>query len=247
MTFLYRFLLSCVCYSLASTVLFAQSALRDSLWTLRIKETTINMYYGSIKGNAPFFNGAEYTGHGQNIIGHPFFGSGNTFSGFLEYDGVLYNNVSMQYDIVDDAIIISDFTNNYFIRLNSKKIGRFSLYNFEFIQPSFYQGASKIPQDGFFQQLYNGSTIVLVKRKKVVIHKTTIEEKLNDRYGQFNSYYIRKGNDYLSIGRKKDIIQAFADKKNEIRKFIGENNLNFRKQPDEMLVRTAAYYDQIKK
>lgn len=247
MTFLYRFLFFCFCYSWFSPFLFAQNENRDSLWTLRIKEAAIKTYYQSIKENAPFFNGAEYTGHGQNIIGHPFFGNGNAYSGFLEYDGVLYNRVSMQYDIVDDAIIISDFTNNYFIRLNSKKIGRFSLYDFVFIQPSFYQNAGGVPQDGFFQQLYNGSTTILVKRKKVVIHKTTIEEKSNDRYGQFNSYYIRKGNEYLSIARKKDIIRAYADKKNEIRKFMGENKFNFRKQPDEMLIRTAAYYDKLKK
>ena len=247
MTFFYRFLLSCVCYSLASMLLFAQSENRDSLWTLRKKEEAIKTYYQSIKENAPFFNGAEYTGHGQNIIGHPFFANGNAYSGFLEYDGVLYNNVSMQYDIVDDAIIISDFTNNYFIRLNSKKIGRFTLYDYVFIQPSFYQGAGEVPENGFFQQLYNGSTTILVKRKKMVIHKTTMEEKSNDRYRQFNSYYIRKGNVYLAIGRNKDVIRAYADKKNEIRKFIGENKLNFRKKPDEMLERTAAYYDQLKK
>ena len=150
MTFFYRFLLSCVCYSLASMLLFAQSENRDSLWTLRKKEEAIKTYYQSIKENAPFFNGAEYTGHGQNIIGHPFFANVNAYSGFLEYDGVLYNNVYMQYDIVDDAIIISDFTNNYFIKLNNRKIGTFSLGNSVFVQPAFYKIKENIPGEGFY-------------------------------------------------------------------------------------------------
>ena len=217
----------------------------DSLWMLRIKETAIKTYYQSIKENAPFFNGAEYTGHGQNIIGHAFFGNGNAYNGFLEYDGVLYNNVSMQYDIVDDAIIISDFTNNYFIKLNTRKIGTFSLGNSVFVQPAFYKIKENIPGEGFYQQLYNGFTTVLVKQRKQVVYKATAEETIA-RFVQYNSYYIKKGLNYLPVSRKKDILEIYDDRKNEIRKFIEDNKLNFRKNPVTMLEKIAAYYDQIK-
>ncbi len=245
MIFLYRFLFTCFCYSSFSPFLFAQNENIDSLWTLRIKENVIKTYYQSIKENAPFFNGAEYTGHGQNVVGHPFFGSGNANSGFLEYDGVLYTNVSMKYDIVDDAIIVIDFTNNFNIKLNTRKIGTFSLGNNVFVQPAFYQLNENIPGEGFYQQLYNGFTTVLVKQRKQVIYKATDEGTIA-RFVPYNLYFIKKEADYLPITRKKDVLEIYRDRKGEIGKFIEENKLNFRKDPGTMLEKIAAYYDQIK-
>lgn len=245
--FFYRSIAYIFLYSIVSIQTIAQTEKKDSLLISTIQETATNRYYTSIKENAPFYNGSEYTGHGQNLIGHAFFGTGNAYNGYLEYDGVVYSNVSMQYDIVEDAIIIRDFTKNYFIRLNSKKIGSFSLYGQLFIQPSFYEKNGNAPEEGFFQQLYKGSTSVLAKRKKKLSNKQGTEEKNIGRFLQFDSYFIKKGNDYLAISRKKDIIQAYADKKNEIRKFIGDHAFSFRKQPDDMLIKVAAYYDQLKK
>ena len=232
---------------LPALTIIAQPEKKDSILLSVLQKETINTYYNYMQENAPFYNGAEYTGHGQNNVGHAFWGTGNAYAGFMEYDGVLYNNIMLQYDIVDDAIIISDYTQNYLIKLNSKKIARFSIYNQLFVQPVFYSNAGAIPGEGFYEQLYNGSTTVLVKRTKKLVNKQSSDEKSIGKFLSFSQFFIQKGNTYNAIARKKDIIGIYQDKKNEIRRYISDNKLSFRKNPEIMLEKVAAYYDQLKK
>lgn len=244
MTYRSPIFFSLVCFF--HSELMAQPGISDSILVNRMHEALTNRYYQSIKENAPFLSGVEYTGHGQGLIGHAFFDTENSYTGWLEYDGVIYKNIIMQYDLVEDAIIVKDFTQNYFIKLNSQKISSFSLGKNVFAQPAFQQKDEKVPWEGFFQQLYNGSTTALVKRRKQVVYSATIE-KLIGRYFQYNSYYIKRGADYYPITRTKDILKVYSDKKNEIRKFIMDKKLSFRSQPEEMIAQIAAYYEQTKK
>ncbi|MBL0135701.1 MAG: hypothetical protein IPP79_17865 [Chitinophagaceae bacterium] len=224
---------------------FSQNAGADSLFILKFQDSVLQQYYTKTNANTPIYSGAEYIGHGQSISGHAFFVSETPTDGIIEYDGILYKKLLVRYELVEDAIILKDYTQNYFIQLNSAKISRFWIGNSEFIRPSFVLPESKFPSPGFYQRLYNGKSWVLAKRSKQLIYKTT-EEKVTMQYKTFNSYYIMKGNEIITISGKKDIISAFEDKKVEIRKFIGEKHLNFKKDPEGMLISICTYFDQLK-
>jgi hypothetical protein len=224
---------------------FSQNAVADSLFIQKFQDSVLQQYYAKMNANTPIYSGAEYTGHGQSISGHAFFVSETPTEGIIEYDGILYKKLLVRYELVEDAIILKDYTQNYFIQLNSAKISRFWIGKNEFIRPSFMAQESKFPSDGFFQRLYNGKSWALAKRSKQLIYKTN-EEKVTMQYKTFNSYFIRKGNAILSVTGKKDILSAFEDKKIEIRKFIGEKHLNFKKDPEGMLISICSFYDQLK-
>lgn len=232
------FLLLFTCTSL----LRAQGSLDSTLYLNSVQKLS-KFYYASLKENAPIYNGSAYTGHGQNIEGHPFFLEKAAFIGQVEYDGVWYINIPMQYDLIDDAVVIKDFTGNYPIKLNSQKIRSFKLDSFEFVQA--YQISSMIPA-GFYQRLYKGGTQVLAKKKKQVLYRTN-EEKTIANYQEFKSYFIVKDGVFTEVSKVKQLFAIYSDKTKEIKNMIGQKKLSFRKNPEQMLTAIASFYDQTKR
>ena len=57
---------------LPALTIIAQPEKKDSILLSVLQKETINTYYNYMQENAPFYNGAEYTGHGQNNVGHAF-------------------------------------------------------------------------------------------------------------------------------------------------------------------------------
>lgn len=225
---------------------FSQTPSTDSSFIQKFQDSILQQYYTRMNANTPIYSGAEYTGHGQSISGHAFYISETPTEGIIEYDGIMYKRLLMRYELVEDAVILKDYTQNYFIQLNSAKISRFWIGNNEFILPSYAAPELKFPATGFFQRLYNGATWALAKRTKQLIYKTT-EEKVTMQYKSFNSFYIRKGSEVYPVSGKKDILSVFEDRKTDIRKFIGEKHLNFKKDPETFLTSVCSYYDQLKK
>lgn len=223
----------------------SQNTFVDTNFIQKFQDSILQQYYTRMNANTPIYSGAEYTGHGQSISGHAFFISDTPAEGIIEYDGIIYKKLLMRYELVEDAVILKDYTQNYFIQLNSAKISRFWIGNNEFILPSYVAPEIKFPAEGFFQRLYNGRTWALAKRSKQLIYKTT-EEKVTMQYKTFNSFFIRKGSEIFPVSGKKDVLSVFEDKKTDIRKYIGEKRLNFRKDPETFLTSVCSFYDQLK-
>jgi hypothetical protein len=241
----YTFFACLVFYIFAHVAATAQtSTINDSIASVKLQDSLISRYYQGVGRNAPFFNGAEYTGYGQGLVGNAFFENNLPVAGWLEYEGVLYRNVRILYDIVEDVLLVKDFGDNYLVRLNNKKIKSFGFGEYRFVKAGF--NAALPVDEGFYQLLYQGSTEVMARKFKLINYKTTTE-KTTGTFVQYNNYFISKNNRIYTIGKRKDIIKAYSDRKNEIRKFIGENKLNFKKNPERMLTRVAAYYDQLNK
>ena len=84
---------------------------------------------------------------------------------------------------------------------------------------------------------------MLVKHKKVLLYKTTVEKTLT-WYEPYQFYYIRKGEEWFTIRSQNDLVRAYSDKKTEIRRFL-QSKEKFKRNPAALLKATAAYYDQL--
>ena len=206
-------------------------------------ESGVNTYLGQMAENSPLYNGYEFVPYGLNITGFPWFGSPEMKKGAVYYDGSLFKGIDLYYDLINDQVIIKDFTRNYFITLVGDKIRYFDLGNDHFIR--FSEGNEVGLEKGFYHSVYEGNTTVLIRYMKKIQY-TTNPEKTSSRYTQYTSYYVINKGIYSQISSKGDLIDVYSDKKNEIRKFIGENKLNFRKDPANTLIKVAKHYDQLK-
>jgi hypothetical protein len=217
---------------------FTQS-LTDSLSSSVIGE----WYLQSVKGGAALYNGPEYTGSYPGTKGSPFFMEDAYSKGMVAYDGTVYREVPLAYDLVSNELAIKGYQ-DLALTLNFSKIDSFQIGEHlfvHFIPDSTQHGA---PPEDLYEIWYGGPVIVLVKRIKKVLHGTTAEEPLH--FGSYNTYYLRGKNSWSRIENKQALLEAFPDRKAELTSFWKQRHLNLRKNTEETIIQTLQYINSRK-
>ena len=210
------------------------AALTDSLVAL----------YRTGFGNAErLYTGTEYIGYVKRPKGHPFFSSDEAVPAIIYYDGAEYVD-SIFYDLVSDEIIIKTRDRKYNIATVNDKIKWFVYAGHKFVRlddPQFGQ-----LEAGYYEELYNGKLQAFVRHKKQ-INSHTVQNDLVSEYVQYDTYFIRRGEQYFRLSNNKSLIEALDQHKNEVRRFLHDHDLDFRKDPVKTIQMTVEYYDQINK
>ncbi len=199
-----------------------------------------------MKQNASLYNGAEYIAPKQLIEGFPFFGRENYFDGFVITSGVSFFDVPIQYDLVNDVLLIWSHDRSILLMLNSEKIERFQLGKESFIRAGLIKQNDAETHKGFFQLIHEGQHMAVSKKRKVVVQKTA-SDKSYAFYKQFNTYYLIINGDWIQVGSQKSVINALKDNKDAIKAFINKQQLNFRKSPEVFLKEVLTYCETLNK
>jgi hypothetical protein len=162
------------------------------------------------------------------------------------YDGKLYREEGIRYDIAEDELIIIDFYGNFPLKLVKNKVDFFTLAGHRFVRLS-AADTSSVNTSGFFDEIYKDvSAGVYVKRqKRLEMLLGTETDKRN--YKQFDQYYIEMNNVFYPVAGERDLLSVMKDKKTEIKKFIRKEKISFKKMTDEAVKSVVAYYTILKK
>lgn len=223
---------------------YAQAPLQDSALHEQAAENVIALYKNAMKENLRLYNGREYLYSGHNAKGFPYFKSNDILQGAVMYDENIYTNVPMYYDLVNDALVIKDYTQNFPIKLLAEKIKYFVIDGDKFINAT---ADSAFPADmakGFYEELYRNKTIVFAKKQKIVSQRTSSEGS-EFSYKEFDAYFIYYNGKIDKVSSEKSVLNVFKKRKNELRRFINTNKLRFKKDFEEAIVKTAQYFDEI--
>lgn len=201
-------------------------------------------YLRLMKQNASLYNGAEYIAPKQLIEGFPFFGRENYFEGSIVSSGVYYFDLPIQYDLVNDVLLIWSYDRSILLMLNSEKVERFQLGKESFIRGSLIKQTDPSPSKGFYQIIHEGKQIAVSKKQKVVVQKTA-SDKSYAFYKQFNVYYLVINGSWMQVGSQKSVINALKNNREAIKIFINKRKLNFRKSPEVFLKEVLTYYETL--
>jgi len=231
-------------FLLISSVVFGQGTASDTAFLTKANTYARNIYSQSIGDQAGLYNGVEYRGFPirNTDEGHPFFLSDDWIEGSVIYDGEEYSGVAIQYDIINDKVVIEQPYSHFKLELISEKIKSFSLPGHAFVRLLQNTNDSSL-STGFYEVLYNGSVKVLAKRRK---HTNQILDpgKITIQYIENDKLFIYKKGRFYTVKSKLSALSVFNDLKKEIRKFIRKNNINFRKERDHSMVLVARFYDE---
>jgi hypothetical protein len=223
---------------------YGQAPLQDSALQEQATNNVIVLYKNAMKENLRLYNGREYLYSGHNAKGFPYFKSNDILNGTVMYDENIYTNVPMYYDLVNDELVIRDYTQNFPIKLLTEKIKYFVIDGNKFINSAtdtaFTAGLAK----GFYEELYHNKVLVFAKKQKIVRQKTSSEGS-EFSYKEFDTYFIYYNGKIDKVSSEKSVLNVFKKKKNELRKFINTNKLRFKKDFEEAIVKTARYFDEI--
>jgi hypothetical protein len=224
---------------------FAQTQVSGPGTDQSSQENAIAAYYKFIGANNHLYNGSEYVTGVYRETMHPYFKAIWFSNGEVFYDGVLYHDVPLMYDIITDQVITNRFQMSFRIVLVSNKIEYFTLLGHTFVRITQDSVSKSVIGTGFFDRLYDGKVKVYAKRFKKR-EELLRNNELIERIDEHNLFYVMKGGIYYSVQNKKSLWEVFQDHKSEIRKYLRKNGIKFRENPELAIMKSAAYYDQIK-
>jgi len=239
------YLLSASLFFLSAIPALAQSPAADSILYQKAVYRAIAVYHEAMGDQSGLFNGIQYAQFPFSFAenGHPFFKENKPGTGSI-YDNVLYENVQLQYDEVQEVIFMQDSARR--IQLLNPRITGFTLFDNTFIRLVKDSANAISLNTGFYNLLYNGNTRLLKKEEKMI--REDVSTGVILRYIEvLTRYYIERNHTWYSIKSKNGVLDVFKDRKKELRQFIKKNKLSYRKDKDDMLVKVTAYYDQLTK
>jgi hypothetical protein len=195
----------------------------------------------------PIYTGPEYYFYDPHIKGTAYFMDVNGFTkGTIYYDGNVYNNIAMLYDINLDQVVV----------LLPSHISKFSLLkervkSFDFLGSHFINiNADTLVNNttlksGYYNQLYNGKSELLGKYSKSIQTTTNSLSGVENYFSFSKDYYIKKNNVYVSVGSQGSLLDALKDKKKELKKYIKANNIVYKENPEEAMVKIVTWYDHL--
>jgi hypothetical protein len=204
-------------------------------------DSAVSLYYQYTDRQSRLYNGVEFLGYSPRIEGHAFFLTNDWVTGSLVYDGMEYRDVPLMYDIFKDGLILRHFNSYFRVGLVREKIKEFDLGNHHFIRLEIDSLAKSAVSTGFYEVLYNGSVTVLARRIKTI--SETITYQLEQKFVQQDMYFIYKDSTYYAVKGNNDLLSVLKEKRNELKNYLRKNRYRYRKDPENTIIKAAAYYD----
>ncbi len=223
---------------LLHTILFGQLK-SDSLVLISSRQSLTRLYDQAVGENTRLYNGIEFIDHFQRktIEGFPYFLEDDWQDGSIFYDGQLYENVPLMFDVYQNRIIVDHPRSHTKIELIIEKIKYFSISDKYFVR-------LESPTTGFYQELYGGET------KAYALHYKTIQEKIGEKtmiteFITKRKLYILRNGIYHLITSKKSALNVLKEHKSELNKLLGQEKISFKKNKEYALTRMGQYFDQL--
>ncbi len=208
-------------------------------------KNAVAFYNQSLSEELHLFNGREYKGYAEQFNeGTPYFLSDKWSKGTLHYEGKMYENVSLLYNVAKDELICLYIDKASAVLLDKQRVSAFSIMNHHFIHlPSDSLHTSSITP-GFYDELYHSNNSLIARRTKNIqtfLRQSGAEIKVFSK----DHYYLRKGDGYYEVNNKKTFLHNLGDKRKELQQYIRQNKLSFKKDMENAMTKTLAYYDQL--
>jgi len=233
---------------LAGNSALAQTLAADSLNRKQALYVNItDNFYRTIGSQSMLYNGKDYEFYDPLLKGNAYVFDNNTFNpGTVVYDGVLYKNVSMLYDLYKDEVVIQLYNSALKITLLKERVSSFDLLDHHFvnIKPDSTNTNSVSP--GYYDQLYGGKIQVLARREKSIQTSQGFAGALESYFLPSLNYYLYKNGTYYSVSSEGSFLNVLKDKKKDLQQYIKANKLKFKKyQREDAMAKVAAYYDHL--
>ena len=244
--FISQFVISMLLWIILPISANAQIAPTDSIYQKTAVQNLEVYFNKTIIGQSRFFNGPFYQFYLPQIRGSAYFQDTQEFTnGSVMYDGFLYENVPLLYDLYRDILVSKLYDGNSKFSLVSEKVTGFKIHSHKFIYLSNENEAEQsIKLAGFYDLLYDGSIKVLSKRSKIMqeVNEAPYVRKF---FVSKNSYFLEKNKVIYQFGKEASFLNLFKDEKADMKKFLKKNNIKFKENPEQAMVLLAKYYDSL--
>lgn len=233
---------------LCPVVAKSQSTAADSTLRATAIDYARAVYQDFMGTAAPLYTGAQYTEYHQTIQqGHPFFSDTAFLPGSITYDHIRYDRLRLRFDMVQGRLVLNDMSGSFRLSPDNARIDSFSIDRHAFIRIDKNNQNPTLPKSGFYEVLFQDSQVSLLKKEN-----KSIQEDLRNwaatsiRYILSSvSYYIRKGDTYIPVNRKNQLLEYCSSRKADIRQYMRKQKLDMRSGKEQALISVLRYYQQL--
>jgi hypothetical protein len=229
--------LPCVWLLFVSVALSAQRSADTAL------RYPVSLYYQALGEQSPLFNAREYVAF-PGIIhqGHPFYKTTEFATGTIHYDGMVFDDAKILYDLVTDKVLILHYNGVFRVDLPVEKISEFKFHDHHFIH--LYPDSLHVIEEGFYDKVYDGKTDLFVKRTKHFREERTGNDILRV-VDERNFFYVYKQGTYHAVRSRKALFNIFKDRKDEIRRELKKKGIRFRKNREAAVLTAVQHFDSL--
>ena len=202
-------------------------------------------YYSNSENKQLLLTGKNYFKYYPFTAGHQYFESKNYQRTVIHYDGILYEDVSLNYDIFNKEIIIStnlDNTIRYLI-LDERRVLFFMMGENKFV----FADEEGI-EAGLYELAYEETSRLLIKyeKERLGLDRTSGAKARYKFRERKDYYYINETGSHL-IESKKDLINASSEPE-KAAEYLKSNKLKVNKKSPLFqmeLIQVLSYLDSI--
>jgi hypothetical protein len=206
-----RAIVACILILRSFLLLSAQN--RDTHDSVIHRQAYENALNRSLKTQRAINTGIEY---GESLYdirnGHQYFLSEERLSGDIVYSGVIYKNQLLQYDIIQDEVIV-EHTSGHKIMLVKERIAEFEIEGHVFRRFGVTGDKAK---SGFYELLQDeGNVSLLVKREKKLRGQSNYPYRRQEKslVEERNRYFLVKDRTFFLVRNYKDIVKLLYNGK----------------------------------
>ena len=195
----------------------------------------------------PFVVGRYHRPVANKVI-HPYFKNNEWVNGTFVFKGRNYEVEDLKFDIENDKLIYLVYTQDYMmncIALDENFISEFSIFNSIF---KYYNGLKNNlgfrKKDGYYEVVFDGNLKFLVRWGK---SKSLNNISASIKYIVTTDMFLLKNNKVKSVHSMAKLKRQLKDKKQEIKKFVWDNNLKLNGSHYSSAAEVLKFYEGLEK
>lgn len=203
-------------------------------------DNLINRTYDNLVGleNTAFLNGTEFKDEYQNANGDSrYFNLFEFAEGNIGYNGQLYSNVPLEYDIFSDNVITrsNDYLSNFLVKLIPEYISGFTIGGHDFVK---LQAPNlNFDDNGFYEAALNGRLFKLYIKHVRKEKERTVDYKVQHSFSKENYYVVQNEGIYTRVNSIKDFKKIVPDLYKEVQKFRSDYKLLYKSDIDGFMTK----------
>jgi len=190
-------------------------------------------------------NGRIWHNQYPKAFNDQFFLTNKILKGSVIFNGNVFTDLDLKYDIADDELILNMDTYPV-ISLNKEMVDSFTLSfgNRDYLIINAGNDSSNVLR-GYVNVLYVGPTALYVKYSKK-LRPLAVDGRF-DLFQEEHRTYIRKGSEVVIVKGKKKLFELLDDRRKEIRAYIKSNRIRISNKDPNSYIPLLKYYDTLRK
>jgi len=201
-------------------------------------------YMNAVSNHATLFSGNSQQPLTLQLINHQYFKTQDFVNGRLSYNGVVYPDVWLRWDLYRDELIILSPV-NYFIALKSAYVDFAEIHGYRifYLHPD---GLAGCPPAGNYILLHSGDHFLLEKLSNEINRKEAKSGIGSEYYFILSTtFYLQKDDAYHKIKNRRMLLKALDTHRKEMKQFIRANKFRYQQDAEKMVLEVVKEHKKL--